>query len=45
LNMAEIELSVFARQCLDRRLPDLPTLRSEAAAWSRARYGSETGID
>lgn len=45
LNMAEIELSVFTRQCLDRRLPGLPTLRSEAAAWSRVRNGSGTGVD
>jgi DDE superfamily endonuclease len=29
LNMAEIELSVFSRQCLDRRIPDELTLRRE----------------
>lgn len=33
LNMAEIELSVLARQCLDRRIPDRETLRREVAAW------------
>ena len=33
LNMAEIELSVLARQCLDRRIPDRETLRGEVAAW------------
>ena len=32
LNMAEIELSVFGRQCLDRRIPDEPTLKQEIAA-------------
>ena len=32
LNIAEIELSVFSRQCLSRRIPDLEMLRSEAAA-------------
>lgn len=37
LNMAEIELSVVARQCLDRRIPDFPTLRAEVAAWERQR--------
>lgn len=37
LNMAEIELSVLARQCLDRRLPDVETLTSEAAAWEQER--------
>ena len=45
LNMAEIELSVFTRQCLDRRLPDLATLREEAAAWNVARNVSGKGID
>jgi hypothetical protein len=33
LNMAEIELSVLSRQCLDRRVPDFETLQSEARAW------------
>lgn len=37
LNMAEIELSVLARQCLDRRLPDQETLAREGAAWEAAR--------
>jgi hypothetical protein len=27
LNMAEIELSILSRQCLDRRIPDLETLK------------------
>lgn len=33
LNMAEIELSVLARQCLDRRFADASSLRAEVAAW------------
>lgn len=37
LNMAELELSVLARQCLDRRLPDVATLKAETAAWVAAR--------
>jgi hypothetical protein len=37
LNMAEIELSVLARQCLNRRIPDQPTLRRHAAAWQTDR--------
>lgn len=37
LNMAEIELSILARQCLDRRIPNAPTLIQEVAAWERAR--------
>ena len=36
LNQAEIEIGVFARQCLGRRrIPDLKTLRREARAWNR----------
>jgi hypothetical protein len=37
LNIAEMELSVVARQCLDRRIPDMDTLRREVEAWERAR--------
>jgi len=37
LNMAEIELSVLSRQCLDRRIPDAATLTHEVAAWKQAR--------
>ncbi len=37
LNMAEVELSVLARQCLDRRIPDRETLAREVAAWQAAR--------
>src|ERR1022692_4320344 len=36
LNQAEIEIGLFSRQCLgQRRIPDLPTLRSESRAWNR----------
>jgi DDE superfamily endonuclease len=45
LNMAEIELSVLARQCLDRRLGDRATLRREVAAWVAARNGAARTID
>ena len=37
LDMAEIELSVLQRQCLDRRIPDQETLKREVAAWERER--------
>ena len=37
LNMAEIELSVLSRQCLDRRIPDANTLTHEVAAWEQVR--------
>ena len=37
LNMAEIELAVLARQCLDRRIPDQETLGKETQAWQDQR--------
>jgi hypothetical protein len=44
LNLAEIELSVLARQCLDRRIPDAGTLAAEVAAWAAARNAAATPI-
>ncbi len=40
LNMAEIELSVLKGQCLDRRIPDMPTMQAEVAAWEADRNNS-----
>jgi hypothetical protein len=37
LNVAEIELSVLARQCLDRRIGSTAELSAELAAWERDR--------
>ena len=37
LNMAEIEFSVFSRQCLNRRIDDELTLRRQVAALERER--------
>jgi hypothetical protein len=37
LNMAEIELSVMQRQCLDRRIGDTQELATELAAWDAQR--------
>ena len=37
LNMAEIELSVLARQCLADRIPDQERLRSQVTAWFERR--------
>ena len=45
LNMAEIELRVLARQCLDRRLPDRATLEREVAAWEAERNAAARGVD
>ena len=44
LNMAEIELSVLAEQCLDRRLPARPTLEREVAAWEAQRNAATRTI-
>jgi hypothetical protein len=44
LNMAEIELSVLSRQCLDRRIGKLPELEREVTAWQAKRNASEVGI-
>lgn len=45
LNMAEIELSVLSRQCLDRRIPDKESLQLETAAWSSRRNRESRKID
>ena len=37
LNLAESELAVLSRQCLDRRIPDRETLAREVAAWVAKR--------
>jgi DDE superfamily endonuclease len=45
LNMAETELSVLARQCLDRRLDSKEALTNEVAAWEKERNRACTTID
>ena len=46
LNIAEIELSVFSRQCVsNRRIPDVETLRSAACAWAWHRNAVAKGVD
>jgi hypothetical protein len=45
MNMAELELSVLARQCLDRRIPDLDALRREVAAWELDRNAAMVRVD
>jgi DDE superfamily endonuclease len=45
LNMAEIELSVLAEQCLDRRIADRATLAREVAAWEARRNAATKTID
>ena len=45
LDMAEIEVSALAQQCLDRRFPDQETLRQEVADWETARNEEEVTVD
>jgi hypothetical protein len=45
LDIAEIELSVLQRQCLDRRLPDRATMEQEVAAWVAHRNATAQTID
>ena len=45
LNMAEIEIGVLARQCLDRRIPDQEVLRREVNAWQDQRNRDMVRVD
>jgi DDE superfamily endonuclease len=45
LNMAEIELSVLARQCLSRRIGDKEKLRGEVAAFEEKRNAAKAKIE
>lgn len=45
LNMAEIELSVLGRQCLDRRIPDKQALSAEVSAWKAKRNRDAVKVD
>jgi hypothetical protein len=45
LNMAEIELGVLGRQCLDRRIPNREMLCREVAAWQRRRNETQAKVD
>jgi hypothetical protein len=45
LDMAETELSILTKQCLDRRIADLDTLTREVAAWQTQRNATQAKID
>ncbi len=45
LNIAEIELSVMSKQCLERRISSIDTLRLELAVWETARNRNQKGVD
>jgi hypothetical protein len=44
LNVAEIELSVLARQCLDRRIGSVAELVNEVDAWQTERNDRAVGV-
>jgi len=44
LNMSEIEFSALNAQCLDRRLPDIQSVRKEVAAWETDRNTKNSTI-
>lgn len=43
--MAEVELNVMIRQCLNRRIESIQTLSREVAAWQARRDGMEAKVD
>ena len=45
LNMAEIEIGILDRQCLNRRLADRAAMVSEVAAWQQRRNAERRGIE
>jgi hypothetical protein len=45
LNMAEIEIGILDRQCLDRRLSDRAILTAEVDVWQQRRNADRRGIE
>ena len=45
LNMVEIELSVLATQCLNRRLPTMAVVAAETTAWATQRNADQRTVD
>ena len=45
LDIAECELSVLTRQCLDRRIPDIDTLVQETQKWEQNRNLKNKTVD
>jgi len=44
LNMAEIELNVLTKQCLNRRIDNLKTIKTEVKAWQNHRNNKDAKI-
>ena len=45
LNVAESELSVLSRQCLDRRIAAMSEIEGEACAWGERRNAKQVGVE
>jgi len=45
LNMVEIEFSILARQCLNRRLPEREEVQREVQAWAEARNAARATVE
>ena len=45
LNMAEIEIGILSRQCLDRRVASQQVLSREVDAWQQARNAQQQTIE
>lgn len=45
LNMAEIELSILGRQCLNRRIADMQIIKQEVSCWQEARNCDATPMN
>lgn len=45
LNMAEIELNVLTRQCLNRRIAQISEVREEVSAWQHHRNNQQATIN
>lgn len=45
LNIAEIELNVLTKQCLDSLIPDMEKLQAETKAWEQERNARQKGVD
>ena len=45
LNMAEIEINVMIKQCLDRRIDSIKTVRCEVAAWQARRDNLQAKVN
>ena len=43
--MAEVEIGVLVRQCLDRHIPDRDFLRNEVKAWQDCRNREAVAVD